>query len=243
MKKRNRPLSARPARPGGEAFTLIELLVVIAIIAILAALLVPALTASRQKAGEIKCAANLKQLGYGNRMYLNDHDGIFPFYMRYGGFVGSEDIFRLLLPYNGEDKWLYNCPSDNRDITTSDPNVLNNRCSYAANDYLTGGYGNYPTKHTFARGLTTEWDVSTGAGSLVYFSETDFPTSMGPWVYIGRIHGAFSFNSTWPTPSAFRHSEGSNIAMFDGHVAWYPTSQAIPDWRADFRDITYYPFK
>jgi prepilin-type processing-associated H-X9-DG protein len=219
--------------------------VVIAIIAILAALLVPALTESRRKAGQIKCAANLKQLGYGNRMYLNDHDGEFPFYMRYGGFVGSEDVFRLLLPYSGEDKWLYNCPSDQRDITTSDPDVLNNRCSYAANDYLTGGYGKYPKYDSWAKGLTTEWGVSTGAGSLVYHTETSaiFSPVSFPWVFIGRSHGTFSFNSIWPTPSHTRHPNGSNIALFDGHVAWYETSRAIPDWRADFQDITYNPFK
>jgi prepilin-type N-terminal cleavage/methylation domain-containing protein len=59
-----------------HAFTLIELLVVVAIVAMLLAIMLPSLGLARQNAKRVKCANNLRQLGYAFHMYAHDYRGM-----------------------------------------------------------------------------------------------------------------------------------------------------------------------
>ncbi|MBE6367390.1 MAG: DUF1559 domain-containing protein [Lentisphaerae bacterium] len=61
-----------------KRFTLIELLVVIAIIAILAAMLLPALSAARERARSSNCLSKLKQIGLAVQMYAHDNPSYIP---------------------------------------------------------------------------------------------------------------------------------------------------------------------
>src|SRR5688572_15653952 len=67
---------AERAVSGG--FTLIELLVVIAIIAILASLMLPAFSKAREKAEQLTCANNLRNLGRILLLYGHDNDDKIP---------------------------------------------------------------------------------------------------------------------------------------------------------------------
>ncbi len=59
-------------------FNLIELLVVINVIAIIAALLLPAISKSRENAKRVNCLSNLKQIGIALRSYTVDYEEWFP---------------------------------------------------------------------------------------------------------------------------------------------------------------------
>ena len=118
------------------AFTLIELLVVIAVIAILAALLLPALSGAKERARIIQCLGNLRQIGMGLKMYVDENDSTFPPHANmpfatprppgreaYYGVLGGRDpdpayawvtkaTNRPLYPYLPSSSTVFQCPAD-----------------------------------------------------------------------------------------------------------------------------------
>lgn len=82
-----------------SAFTLIELLVVIAIIAILAAILFPVFAQVREKARQISCVSNEKQLGLALMQYTQDNDETFPMSQYFDPSGAPHDWTNAIYPY------------------------------------------------------------------------------------------------------------------------------------------------
>ena len=106
-----------------KGFTLIELLVVIAIIAILAAILFPVFAKAREKARQISCASNERQMGLGLLQYAQDNDEALPLG---GGNIGRGWASRIY-PYV-KSTGVYKCPDDPTASAT-------NRAGFAETDY------------------------------------------------------------------------------------------------------------
>ncbi len=88
---------------------MIEPLVVIAIIAILAAILFPVFARAREQARKTACLSNMKQVGMGVMMYVQDYDETYMMAnMQYGG--GSGLWHQVLLPYTKSSE-VFVCPT------------------------------------------------------------------------------------------------------------------------------------
>ena len=199
-----------------RGFTLIELLVVIAIIAILAAILFPVFAQAREKARTTACMNNMKQLGMGFKMYLDNYDETYPVSGCVGqraSWVYSKDHFVIdvregaIFPYV-KTPAAYYCPSDGDEIgqeNKKSPTML----SYAMNQNFMNADGRADS------GPVSEADIVDPSGTIMLLEESN--KSVGGQ---GLNDGCF-----YPANNndfiAERHNKGGMFVMADTHAKWY----------------------
>ena len=244
----------RGSRPPqfGMGFTLIETLVVVSIIGILAILLISPARRLIDNAGRAKSLSNLRQLAMAHTTYMGEHEGEFAFYAKYTGFYGSDYLWQLLFPYVGENTEVFRSPGDKRKVVALDytqteflpgtsaqtKEKLKGPCSFGSNDYITGGRGFFGANNGITR-LQQIVDVPLSKIVLFFDSNLDF----NGYRTIGRGGGSYTFNRDWPNPAVDRHGGGASFVFLDGHGAWLPTGKAPAEWKTDFMDATFLPFK
>ena len=104
--------------PVERAFTLIELLVVIAGIGILVGIAVPSLNWAYERAKVTKDMSNLRQIGLGMQLYLNDKDGILPAIDAAPG-IGA-NLNPVICPKYIATKKVFQSPFDKRPASEAD---------------------------------------------------------------------------------------------------------------------------
>jgi prepilin-type N-terminal cleavage/methylation domain-containing protein/prepilin-type processing-associated H-X9-DG protein len=228
-----------------KAFTLIELLVVIAIIAILAAILFPVFARARESARRSSCLSNMKQIGLGVMMYVQDYDETYPRTMQCKNDIATCTTsspfnywYDNIQPYIKSTQ-VFNCPSSsistspNRGNYGANQNIMGYRTTAtpplnmaavpgAANTYLIMDFGAYVFAGNDEYYIPNPTNASylPGIGDVLHLSASECPSHTSSYYDVG-MNDCMSG----------RHFGGVNMAFADGHAKWLKSSVLYTEYK------------
>jgi prepilin-type processing-associated H-X9-DG protein len=200
---------------------LIELLVVIAIIAILASILFPVFAKAREKARQISCASNLKNLGTAVLMYTQDYDELFPLAAYAGPGFSFFTWHELTDPYV-KNQQIWHCSSSQVSKTDTNGKVTTH-FGYNVRHLTTIGLNlaaTYPN-HT---GVSLAAVQSPAETVMLADARASLPASWcgddGKFLLLPQDGDT----DCWGRPN-YLHTEGANLLWVDGHAKWHKPAQ------------------
>ena len=232
-----------------SGFTLIELLVVISIISILASILFPAFSKAREKARQIACVSNVKQISMSIMMYAEDNEETLP----WSNAIIDESVTtwqEAIQPY-AKNKNIFMCPTSAFPTRYPDGTPQTWNGHFGCNGMIMGSASSRGGSNLSALSRPSDTYLLMDAGGVViypddvitpYYSSSTYPNS-GLFSYLPgsaafSTTGIVDYSSgdaTWTSYNSVarndykngRHSGGVVVGFADGHAKWTTVAEIV----------------